>query len=130
MLARHLARLSPLDGSATVSVTGLVPRMAEKRKLVPPASRVMTMRLSRSEEHTSELQSLRHLVCRLLLEKKKDGSDGRLVASAVFYGDLSRLGACAAPRPLRPFVPPHLVCATSCPDLGIFIFFFIDPGAP
>src|SRR5205814_10015105 len=26
----------------------------------------------RSEEHTSELQSLRHLVCRLLLEKKKD----------------------------------------------------------
>src|SRR5262245_65173095 len=29
----------------------------------------------RSEEHTSELQSLRHLVCRLLLEKKKDITD-------------------------------------------------------
>src|SRR5947199_8520742 len=28
----------------------------------------------RSEEHTSELQSLRHLVCRLLLEKKKNKS--------------------------------------------------------
>src|SRR5437899_7457606 len=28
-------------------------------------------RVRRSEEHTSELQSLRHLVCRLLLEKKK-----------------------------------------------------------
>src|ERR1035441_11046231 len=27
----------------------------------------------RSEEHTSELQSLRQLVCRLLLEKKPDG---------------------------------------------------------
>src|ERR1035441_3743434 len=27
--------------------------------------------VSRSEEHTSELQSLRHLVCRLLLEKRK-----------------------------------------------------------
>src|SRR5258705_9857096 len=27
--------------------------------------------MERSEEHTSELQSLRHLVCRLLLEKKK-----------------------------------------------------------
>src|SRR5262245_62315440 len=27
--------------------------------------------VERSEEHTSELQSLRHLVCRLLLEKKK-----------------------------------------------------------
>src|SRR5205814_4650843 len=33
-------------------------------------SRIPAIR-SRSEEHTSELQSLRHLVCRLLLEKKK-----------------------------------------------------------
>src|SRR5262245_62739523 len=32
----------------------------------------LTIRIEfRSEEHTSELQSLRHLVCRLLLEKKK-----------------------------------------------------------
>src|SRR5690554_7769750 len=28
--------------------------------------------VNRSEEHTSELQSRPHLVCRLLLEKKKD----------------------------------------------------------
>src|SRR5258705_9746596 len=35
------------------------------------ASTVLSQRQSRSEEHTSELQSLRHLVCRLLLEKKK-----------------------------------------------------------
>src|SRR5438045_8065887 len=35
---------------------------------VPSSSRT---RRVRSEEHTSELQSLRHLVCRLLLEKKK-----------------------------------------------------------
>src|SRR5436853_3179505 len=33
-----------------------------------------TEALPRSEEHTSELQSLRHLVCRLLLEKKKNTS--------------------------------------------------------
>src|SRR5437899_7186130 len=32
---------------------------------------VNAVRKPRSEEHTSELQSLRHLVCRLLLEKKK-----------------------------------------------------------
>src|SRR5437899_10258959 len=31
-------------------------------------------RAARSEEHTSELQSLRHLVCRLLLEKKKQAA--------------------------------------------------------
>src|SRR5205814_10019768 len=32
----------------------------------------------RSEEHTSELQSLRHLVCRLLLEKKKKRTTSRI----------------------------------------------------
>src|ERR1035438_10929286 len=39
-----------------------------------PSSGSIAWRLpwrGRSEEHTSELQSLRHLVCRLLLEKKK-----------------------------------------------------------
>src|SRR5947199_6669416 len=34
----------------------------------------------RSEEHTSELQSLRHLVCRLLLEKKKNLAKDHLEA--------------------------------------------------
>src|SRR2546430_11435926 len=34
---------------------------------------------SRSEEHTSELQSQSNLVCRLLLEKKKYSLRGRLV---------------------------------------------------
>src|SRR5205823_9421029 len=33
------------------------------------------VRVRRSEEHTSELQSLAYLVCRLLLEKKKEESD-------------------------------------------------------
>src|SRR5438045_3898372 len=36
-----------------------------------PLAIVTHWSLTRSEEHTSELQSLRHLVCRLLLEKKK-----------------------------------------------------------
>src|SRR2546425_7248070 len=35
----------------------------------------------RSEEHTSELQSLAYLVCRLLLEKKKKKNDVSLLAS-------------------------------------------------
>src|SRR3712207_8900124 len=33
---------------------------------------ISTRRVHRSEEHTSELQSRQYLVCRLLLEKKKD----------------------------------------------------------
>src|SRR5258705_9211305 len=42
-------------------------------KIVKPAQRAQWggLTIFRSEEHTSELQSLRHLVCRLLLEKKK-----------------------------------------------------------
>src|SRR5437899_8511450 len=36
---------------------------------------------SRSEEHTSELQSLRHLVCRLQLEKKKIS----LISSSIIW---------------------------------------------
>src|SRR5205814_7369908 len=36
---------------------------------------------TRSEEHTSELQSLRHLVCRLLLEKKKQPAATTYAAS-------------------------------------------------
>src|SRR5262245_65230914 len=43
-------------------------RRCERRSAWP---RGPTTTTSRSEEHTSELQSLRHLVCRLLLEKKK-----------------------------------------------------------
>src|SRR2546422_8042035 len=42
----------------------------------PPT--VGVSRLRRSEEHTSELQSRLHIVCRLLLEKKKTGHPSHL----------------------------------------------------
>src|SRR2546429_969882 len=45
------------------------------RAAVPPSAAVWPPRppaFCRSEEHTSELQSRLHLVCRLLLEKKKN----------------------------------------------------------
>src|SRR5438876_3357419 len=38
---------------------------------VPTPADAVTAAVTRSEEHTSELQSPVHLVCRLLLEKKK-----------------------------------------------------------
>src|SRR5205809_558461 len=38
--------------------------------------------VQRSEEHTSELQSRLHLVCRLLLEKKKPAAQGLSVSAA------------------------------------------------
>src|SRR5262245_62324151 len=47
-------------------------RLSSTRATRDSASRAsIRPAIRRSEEHTSELQSLRHLVCRLLLEKKK-----------------------------------------------------------
>src|SRR2546422_6294595 len=52
---------------------------------------------ARSEEHTSELQSRLHLVCRLLLEKKKgnnaERSCGRGVQRRVVFGASTRTGS-------------------------------------
>src|SRR5205814_8574113 len=49
------------DTQIQINVQRIAPELNLKRLTVG----------GRSEEHTSELQSLRHLVCRLLLEKKK-----------------------------------------------------------
>src|SRR5262245_64577979 len=46
------------------TIAAVVPPSWRSTRLTPPQP-------ARSEEHTSELQSLRHLVCRLLLDKKK-----------------------------------------------------------
>src|SRR3712207_7453121 len=58
---KHVARLTQMEsvfpGSTKVTKEGV----AELLKALP-----------RSEEHTSELQSRQYLVCRLLLEKKKN----------------------------------------------------------
>src|SRR5437899_7501126 len=42
----------------------------------------------RSEEHTSELQSLRHLVCRLLLEKKKNSKQSLQMCNQRTYDSI------------------------------------------
>src|SRR5437899_3898996 len=47
------------------------PALADVQRAVGDRYEVLSLAGERSEEHTSELQSLRHLVCRLLLEKKK-----------------------------------------------------------
>src|SRR5258705_7356752 len=63
-------------GCSLTSMRGVSPRSGTRlevrsRYYWPNANRACERR---SEEHTSELQSLRHLVCRLLLEKKKTQS--------------------------------------------------------
>src|SRR5438309_6669702 len=60
----------------------------------------------RSEEHTSELQSQFHLVCRLLLEKKKRKRPSQTALPVVTEGEaaaarLRRLRAAGAPAARR-----------------------------
>src|SRR2546429_4469281 len=49
----------------------LIPGCLIRERINGPCQLNIAFRLIRSEEHTSELQSRLHLVCRLLLEKKK-----------------------------------------------------------
>src|SRR5215213_10746859 len=61
------ARAPPARSPIPVSPIHLCPAGPRRRV----NARVRDVLLGRSEEHTSELQSLTNLVCRLLLEKKK-----------------------------------------------------------
>src|SRR2546422_8153828 len=62
-LARHL-----IEHAAGVADAVRVPHQVDRD---PERDLLRRVDLVRSEEHTSELQSRLHLVCRLLLEKKK-----------------------------------------------------------
>src|SRR5205814_8672492 len=58
-------------GLEEVDAMDFLAMVRDKIKLLEMDESLMNRPVNRSEEHTSELQSLRHLVCRLLLEKKK-----------------------------------------------------------
>src|SRR5205809_6023543 len=76
-LLHHLPELDDLDRPADVALVLLArpdaQRLAEGAEQVRHRHRP---RKERSEEHTSEVQSRLHLVCRLLLEKKKTKQNG------------------------------------------------------
>src|SRR2546422_1176566 len=62
---------------------------------------------ARSEEHTSELQSRLHLVCRLLLEKKKKGVKSGTVKPP-FHHSTHRIVSVDSPPSARPaWRPTH-----------------------
>src|SRR2546425_339305 len=100
-----LAKLLPLRPSI---------RLVKGAYNEPPEIAFSRKRDVRSEEHTSELQSLAYLVCRLLLEKKKKYTytpDSQLLRSTCLYSSYF-CSLC--------FVP------ASCPPLPFFLFFFND----
>src|SRR5690242_21328281 len=75
-LFRSTARTFDRLGSAVVVLRQSFPKDVDGRLAVASLARlthaVVLVDRYRSEEHTSELQSHVNLVCRLLLEKKKD----------------------------------------------------------
>src|SRR2546425_5682368 len=78
-LFRSLVQLDPLNRSSIkllAAAWDLRGRRDSTLRYVAQADSLLAVEVavSRSEEHTSELQSLAYLVCRLLLEKKKKQS--------------------------------------------------------
>src|SRR3712207_7873807 len=66
-----LARRAPGELHRAVQAEHLLDRAAPPVRIGPQRVPLVPVRVQRSEEHTSELQSRQYLVCRLLLEKKK-----------------------------------------------------------
>src|SRR4051795_8888737 len=82
----------------------------------------LEFRRVRSEEHTSELQSHSHLVCRLLLEKKKKRkcrSGDEPASGQARRASLRPRSACAAPLPSA-----AVILLLLCVYLPFFVFFF------
>src|ERR1039458_2184136 len=81
---------------------------------------------SRSEEHTSELQSLRHLVCRLLLEKnrrrKADCRDVTHIVRPIYPTHILPAGLEGGPESL----PSPTSCCRSRRASTPLLFFFND----
>src|SRR5690625_5513071 len=74
-VANGLNPMAAHSGTNTAAKTGTVPKEVPIPMVINKPTSIMTTVASnrlRSEEHTSELQSRGHLVCRLQLEKKKN----------------------------------------------------------
>src|SRR6202040_4264710 len=88
----------------------------------------MSRHRSRSEEHTSELQSRRDLVCRLLLEKKKTKRTTAPTATSTSTCPIwAREGSTATPRSTIPAVTPR---SQSRRPPTVFFFFLMIRGPP
>src|SRR3990170_1353030 len=90
---------------------------------------VNSWHVQRSEEHTSELQSPDHLVCRLLLEKKKQNPVGNLLN--FFHTPPLRLSAHASTAPPNTAMLIKRYESVVFPTISaISQFFFLKNRAP
>src|SRR2546423_4921381 len=86
-LFRSHRRAAFANGAEQVAVRHqaqpLLPRIVARREVLLHVVVLAELQSVRSEEHTSELQSLAYLVCRLLLEKKKNTNDTSILKTIV-----------------------------------------------
>src|SRR3954449_10689082 len=105
-------------------------RSSPRATIMPPCRTSTSARAttSRSEEHTSELQSHSHLVCRLLLEKKKENEDVQGPAGhreVLVEVDAYALdGSQVARRVIL------VSCVPLLPSVFVLFFFFLNDTAP
>src|SRR5207253_10378848 len=79
LIATRLSSCLASSVEFRISTTSSRAPVSSRRRVVSAWSRAWSRAIAaRSEEHTSELQSRGHLVCRLLLEKKKRGRAQRV----------------------------------------------------
>src|SRR2546423_11000118 len=76
---RNLDKFDRVFGTVFKGLESLLDAM-EKAEIPEEWLKKLAEKYLRSEEHTSELQSLAYLVCRLLLEKKKNRIKGLTTA--------------------------------------------------
>src|SRR5689334_24359450 len=77
-LQENIGRLDTEIQATSIKVQHLDELVAANKELEKDLEKKKE-RLPRSEEHTSELQSQFHLVCRLLLEKKKKNKKTNII---------------------------------------------------
>src|SRR2546422_3220147 len=113
-MARPTSSSSRSSRAAETSYTvacGVSPNRAGSRS--PPPVRTKP----RSEEHTSELQSRLHLVCRLLLEKKKHSRRDELIREDIATDRGTRKGGgrprASAHGPLREHYRRNRLCGST-----------------
>src|ERR1035437_87151 len=90
--------------------------------------RTVGVSISRSEEHTSELQSRQYLVCRLLLEKKKTHTNNANTTRALDRRQSHHTGT--RRLAVRPVEECHTSVILRAPAAVAFFFFFFLGSAP
>src|ERR1039458_8533852 len=85
---------------------------------------------ARSEEHTSELQSLRHLVCRLLLEKKNKITHHAKEKCTRLHADSPRSEDMPYARSPIGLKFPFSITVPMCSRALALFFFFMNPAPP